>query len=342
MRTALDRVAAGATIQSPAAVSAEARERLQALGYVGASADASTAPGDGLPDPKDKREILERYRAAVDLAGERKWRQAIALVQEILHDEPQMADLWAQLATFASRIDRFDQAVDAYKHYIALKPTEPQAYLGAAAAQLRLRKFADAREHAALAIEVAGEKDGRSRAQAHELLARVALAQKDFDTARAEAERAADADPSMPVTSYIEGRIQYDQGHYGDAMPSFEQAIGELRNPKARPIPELYYYAGDTLGRLERYNDAEVAFKEELKLYPLNARARAGLAMLYQATGRADVAEQAIRDMVRITPTQETYALAARLFTMFGRRQDADAVRADARRAFGTARPSAR
>ena len=125
-------------------------------------------------------------------------------------------------------------------------------------------------------------------------------------------------------------------------MPSFEQAIGELRNPKARPIPELYYYAGDTLGRLERYNDAEVAFNEELKLYPLNARARAGLAMLYQATGRADAAEQAIRDMVRVTPTQETYALAARLFTMFGRRQDADAVRADARRAFGSARPAAR
>ena len=67
-------------------------------------------------------------------------------------------------------------------------------------------------------------------------------------------------------------------------------------------------------------------------------RARAGLAMLYQATGRADTAEQAIRDMVRITPTQETYALAARLFTMFGRRQDADAVRADARRAFGASR----
>jgi tetratricopeptide (TPR) repeat protein len=125
-------------------------------------------------------------------------------------------------------------------------------------------------------------------------------------------------------------------------MPSFEQAIAELRNPRARPVPELYYYAGDTLGRLERYNDAEVAFKEELKLYPLNARARAGLAMLYQATGRSDAAEQAVRDMIRLTPTPDTYALAARLFTMFGHRQEADAVRADARRAFGASRPSAR
>src|SRR5262249_32640826 len=61
MRTVLDRVAAGATIQAPSEVSADARERLQALGYVGARADVSTAPGDELPDPKDKRDILERY-----------------------------------------------------------------------------------------------------------------------------------------------------------------------------------------------------------------------------------------------------------------------------------------
>ena len=42
LRGALDRVAAGATIQAPAEISADARERLQALGYVGAQADVTT------------------------------------------------------------------------------------------------------------------------------------------------------------------------------------------------------------------------------------------------------------------------------------------------------------
>jgi arylsulfatase A-like enzyme/Flp pilus assembly protein TadD len=337
MRGALDKIAASATIQAPAEVTAEARERLQALGYVGTQSEVTTAAGESLPDPKDKREILERYRTAVDLAGERQWPQAIAMLHQILRDEPEMADVWAQLAAFAIRIERFDQAIDAYKHYVALKPSEPQAYLGAAAAMLRLRKYADAREHAELAAQVAGEKDTRTRASAHETLARIALAQHDFEKARAEAALASDADASIPIVAYIEGRIAYDQGHYDLAMASFEQAIGELRNPRSRPIPELYYYAGDTLGRLERYHDAEVAFTEELKLYPLNARARGGLAMLYQATGRPDDAEQAIREMLRVTPTPDAYALAVRLFTMFGRRQDADAVRADARRGFPVA-----
>jgi arylsulfatase A-like enzyme/predicted Zn-dependent protease len=335
MRSALDRLVAGATIQNPTEVTADARERLQALGYVGAQTAVSAVGGEDLADPKDKREILERYRAAVDAAGERRWPQAIALLQQILREDPEMADVWAQLAAFATRIERTDVALDAYKHYVALKPDEPAPLLGAAGALFKLRKYADAREHALTAAEMAGAKDVRNRAAAHQLLARIALAQRDGDAARQHATAAQDADPAMPFTAYVEGRVLYEQGRFGDAMPYFEQAIAELRNPGAHAPPELFYYAGDTLGRLERYHDAEVAFTEELKTYPTNARARGGLAMLYQATARPDRAEAAIRDMLRISPTPEAYALAGRLFTMFGNPREADTVRAEARRMFG-------
>ena len=55
--------------------------------------------------------------------------------------------------------------------------------------------------------------------------------------------------------------------------------------------------------------------------------------MLYQANGRPEAAAKVLADMIRITPTPDSYALAARLYTMFGDRQQAEAVRADARRA---------
>jgi len=117
-------------------------------------------------------------------------------------------------------------------------------------------------------------------------------------------------------------------------LPLFEQALAELKKSGGLQMTELHFYTGDTLGRLERYPDAEAQFLEELKYFPQNIRARAGLAMLYQATGRADAADRVLGDMTRISPTPESYALAARLWTMFGNRQRADAVRADARRAF--------
>jgi arylsulfatase A-like enzyme/predicted Zn-dependent protease len=337
LRSALDRLTAGQTLQAPNAVPAEARERLQALGYVGASTDISTASGETLPDPKDKREVLERYRAAVDAATERNWREAVRLLQEIVKEDPEMADVWSQLATFAGRLDRQDLALDAYKHFIDLKPSDPGGYLGAAATLLRMQKLKDAREQAQFAAEMTTDADTRSRESAHELLAKIALARHEADEARAEAERAQQADPRQPVVAFVEGRLAYDQGQFADALPHFEAAIADQTKNGDVPLAELHYYAGDTYGRLERYPEAEMQFLAEVHDYPQNIRARVGLAMLYQATGRADTAERAIDQMLRATPTPESYALAARLWTMFGNRQQADAVRAEARHAFADA-----
>ena len=331
LRSALDRVAAGATIQPPAGVSADARERLQALGYVGAQSGVSPRPGDALSDPKDKRDILERYRAAVDFASQRKWAQAISLLQQILRDDAEMADVWSQLAVFAARLDRYDLSVDAYKHYIALKPQEPTAYIGAAAGLLKLRKFDEAREHAALAADVAAEGDHRSKASAHEMLARIALAKHDAEAAREEAGLARAEDPKLPLPIYVDARLLYDQGRYADALPGFLEAAAELKKPGAPPINELHFYTADTLARLERYPEAEAEFIEELKYFPQDIRARGGLAMLYQASGKPEDAVRALDDMLRITPTPDGYALAARLYTMFGDRKQADVVRAEAR-----------
>jgi len=63
------------------------------LGHPCAGGAAGPGPGESLPDPKDKRQILEQYREAVDLAAARRWPQAIAVLEEILRGDPEMADL---------------------------------------------------------------------------------------------------------------------------------------------------------------------------------------------------------------------------------------------------------
>jgi len=334
LRGALDQVVAGAAIHPPHDVPADARERLESLGYVGGQSVVAPAAGETLPDPKDKRQILEQYRAAVDLAAARRWPQAIAVLEEILRADPEMADVWAQLAIFATRLDRFDLAADAYARHIELQPDEPTAYIGAAAALLKLRKLDEARDHAQMAADVASAANTRARAAAHEMLATIALARRDPDAAREEARLAREADPALPLPLFIEARLLYDEARYEDALPLFEQAIGELKKPGARPMIELHFYTADTLARLERSDEAEAEFVEELKYFPQNTRARAGLAMLYQAGDRFDEAEAVLSDMIRITPTPDSYALAARLYSMFGNRKQAEAVRAESRRAF--------
>ena len=312
LRGVLDRVAAEARIQPPAAISAEARERLQALGYVGAHPDASTVPGDTLADPKDKRQILEQYRAAVDLAGQRQWPQAIAILHKILNDDAGMVDVWSQLAVFAMQIDRYDQALDAYKHLIELTPQDSSPYIGAAAALLKLRKPDDAREHALLAVEIAARDDHHARAAAHEMLSRIALSKHDLDAARSEAASARQEDPTLPLPDYVDARILYDQGKYDEALPLFEKASAESRKSGSVQIAELHYYTGDTLARVERYAQAQAEFNEELRTFPQNVRARGGLAMVYQANGEPDAAERTLTEMLRVAPDYFGYALASR------------------------------
>jgi tetratricopeptide (TPR) repeat protein len=333
LRGALDRLVAGSTINAPAAVPADLRARLQALGDIGTETDVPIATSDTLQDPKDTHQILETYRAAIDLAGERRWLPAIGLLQQVVRDDPDLATVWGQLASFAGRIDRFDLAVDGYRHYIELKPSDPAGHLGAAAALIRQRKLDDARAHAELAAQMAGATDTRSRTAARELLAKIALVRKDADAARSEAALARESDPKLPLPVYVDARLLYDQAKYADAAPLFEQAIAE-QNAGGSPLSELHYYAADTFARLERYEEAEAQFAAELHDFPQNIRARGGLATVYHVMGRPDEAVEAIAELLRVSPTPESYALAARLWTMVGNRQQADAVRAEARGAF--------
>ena len=334
LRGALDRLVAGTPIGSPSAITAENRQRLLSLGYVGAPTEITSTPGADLPDPKDKREILERYRASVDLAAERKWGLAMSLLQQILVEDPGMGDIWGQLAVYAVREERYAQALDAYKHAIELRPSDPTNYIGAAAVLLVLGRLDEAREHATLALRVAGDGDTRERVAACEQLARIALAKHDGDAARRAAELAQQADPTLPMPAYIAARLQYDQGQYADALPLFQQAVAGMRDSRSSEMLELHFYTADTLARLERTAEAEREFLEELHYFPQNTRARASLAFIYQTSGRPDAAARALEDMLRITPTPPSYALAARVWTMFGNRQEAEAVRARARQMF--------
>ena len=128
---------------------------------------AALGPAAGaLADPKDTYEILEAYRAAIDLASSRKWPQAIRVLQRILEQDEGLAEIWTELGADAVRIDRFDQAADAYARVCALRPSDPAGYLGAAAALLKARRLDEAHEKAQSALDASVKTDGHARAAA--------------------------------------------------------------------------------------------------------------------------------------------------------------------------------
>ena len=103
-------------------------------------------------------------------------------------------------------------------------------------------------------------------------------------------------------------------------------------------LNDVHFFTADTLGRLERYDEAEAEFLTELRLFPNNGRAHANLAMLYRSQSRDDEVERTIDDLLAAMPSPEGYGLAAQLWTIFGEASRADAVRAEARERFPEAR----
>lgn len=340
LRQVLNRLTAGATVPQPDTVAAEEYQQLAALGYVGDVSDVTVESNAVLPDPKDKIAALETYRAAIDRDLARQWPEAIELLEAILRDQPDLADVWAELAAIQARAGRHEQAVDAYKTVIRLEPGNPAGYLGAASTLLQLRRLDEAREYAELALAAVSDPESRTRPAAHELLARIALAEGDGETARREADLAHRANPELPLPLYVEGRLLYDEGRYADALAAFERAATELKGADGAAIADLHFHASEALIHLERLAEAEYQLTEELKYFPQNIRARAALATLYQSMGRTDESGAVLADLVRITPTPEAYSVAARLWTTFGHAREAAMLRAEARRTFEPRRGS--
>jgi arylsulfatase A-like enzyme/predicted Zn-dependent protease len=288
-------------------------------------------------DPKDRPEIVETYRTALDLVTARQWPRAIELFQKLTREVPESADVWNQLARVASLSERQDIALAAYEHIIDLDGSDARSLIDAADVSLALHRLDDAEGLAMRALDVAGPAP-RALADAQDALARISLARHDADAAREHAAASRKADPSSVLPLYVDGRLFYDEGSLADALIRLEKASAALKKDQIAPPAGFHYLTAEALIWDDRPAEAEAHLLEELRQFPHNLDARAALATLYQSGGDHDHAAEVVADLIRVTPTPDAFALAARLWSAFGDQKQAAAARADARRLSGTRR----
>jgi arylsulfatase A-like enzyme len=281
----LSELLARAPAAKPSPVTPTDRERFEALGYVGLPG-APRSTDTELPIPMDHVEFVEDYRSAVTLAHAGSWQEALDAFRGLTREQPQMPDVWLQLARTAARNERQDVAIDAFRHALALDPDNVAGHLGAAASSLRARRLDDVVMHAQWVLDNA-DTHAVQKAEAHELLARVALSRRDAELARSEAAAAEREDSKRPVGAFIEGRLAMDQGRYPEAVDSLTAALAAADKSGRPPLADLRVFAAEALIRVDRIDEAEALLDAERLAFPANVRARAALQALYRATGRA-------------------------------------------------------
>jgi cellulose synthase operon protein C len=111
----------------PAALSAEDRQKLASLGYVGATA-APVVRKDA-PRPADMVALFEALEEASTLFVQAKYAKVIPLLERILGEDPYNLDATLRLATARSALGQDAKAMDAFRRARELAPASEDVKL---------------------------------------------------------------------------------------------------------------------------------------------------------------------------------------------------------------------
>ncbi|MDQ3280203.1 MAG: sulfatase-like hydrolase/transferase [Acidobacteriota bacterium] len=295
-------------VEEIGAVDPEAAAKLAALGYVG-SVKNRTGP---LPNPRDEIATLDDVKRAFRLADERHNDEAIAAMRQLLAHNPRLNDVWSKLGELLVATGQYDQAIAAYHSAIAQSERfSPDLALGLGFAYLEAGKNNEAAKHAELALK-------ESPREAHELLARVMLAEGRFADAEQHARAAIEIGDRQPRSILLLAEVQRGAGRLQDALQTVDEAT---RRANDLEVPHLYgadYLRGDILARLDRPDEAMRAYEREIAMSPDHLQSYANLAVIQFILGRRADGEKTLNAMTRKNPHRGAYALAAKTRAALG------------------------
>ena len=302
--------------QAPGVSDPEALAKLAALGYIGVASPPETARD--LPDPKDHVGELRQLRSALVLHSERRYPEAIAALRSLLARNPSMSDAWGALAEAEHRLGRSDEALEALRRQDALAPGSPQVLLSFSNQYLERGDFAEARLYAERALAASAPPE------AHEVLARIALLARNWPEAERQANLALQGHMGRKLPYLVLSQVAKARGDLPRALDYLDRVREKLQRSGETEMSNLHYYRGDILARMGREREAEAEFRREMEVFPENAAAWTGLALLYASDGRGREARGVLEDLLRASPTPRAYRAAAETLRILG---DPDAAR---------------
>ncbi|HEX3528259.1 MAG TPA: sulfatase-like hydrolase/transferase [Thermoanaerobaculia bacterium] len=304
-------------LAAPAQADAESAAKLASLGYLAAGVKTGSGP---LPDPRSKIATLDLLSKALAAYSAQQYSAAVPLFQQLLADNPHMADAWEHLGRALTALGRRDEALTAYKE--AMEETSGVGHVAIATGWLLLEmgRLDEARDHAALAL-------GTDASPAHNLLGQIALARKDYPTAEKEARSAIAAGGSRIGPFLTLAQTLKAEGQLDKALEITQQAVTEVGSMEGAPkYSGLWFLHGDLLARAGRDAEAEQAFRKEIEDFPANTDAYTRLAVLYTSQNRSQEAVAALRAMVERNDSPLAYIEAVRTLRTLGDPQSAAAL----------------
>ncbi|HEY6842749.1 MAG TPA: tetratricopeptide repeat protein, partial [Thermoanaerobaculia bacterium] len=294
---------------TPTGYDPEEAAKLAALGYVGSTVE--TKPGEILPDPKTKLGVFEDIQRAAALHREKKEEEALRLTDRLLAQNPRITDIWDLKSKILWNIGEPDASLVAAKEGLRQNPHSIALLFDVADLSLAAHDFDQARKHAEIAVSV-------EPGHAHEVLAKIALEQKNYDEAEKEANLALRTvmDPA-PEYMVIAG-AEKGRGNLTKALELYDRVLAAVQQRTPPTMEDAHLFRGDVLARLGRNDDAEREFRQEINDFPNEARAYSSLILLLSTEGRLDEATKLVFQAFKAAPGPHTYTVIADTLVSIG------------------------
>ena len=282
LRAALDRLTAGGEgVMEVGRLDRETAERLAALGYLGAEHATPTAARDiTRPEPKQMIAVFNRLRRANAAVRERRFAEALPVLQEVLQRDPRNAFATLVSGSAQMGLGRWREATTFFRRYLGMVPTSAYAHHWIAVCELRLgdREAALREADATLAL------DPRF-SDARVLRAGVLASRGEHATAIGELRRAVETDPAKPALRLDLARVLAEAGRPGEAKAEYDTLL------KLRPDDPAALTGRGALAAAS--GDAAAALRDlrrALELQPQLDEARIDLAQVLERLGQRDEA----------------------------------------------------
>lgn len=221
-----------------------------------------------------------------------RYQEAAEAARKAIMLKPRFAEAHTNLGVALQRLGRTDEAVAALTEAVSLKPASVRARNALGVAYRSVGRLDDALREFEEAVRL-----NHDSAEAHVNLGSVYLALERFEDAADELTEAISIDQKRADAHFNLGAALDKLGRPEEAVKAFKEAI------RLKPgCAELHRQLGMALAGAGSYEKAVGELHEAVQLDPGDAEARAGMARAYAEMGEYSAAVREYRESIRLSP----------------------------------------
>lgn len=240
------------------------------------------------------------------------YEKALPFFMQYLKINPESALAWVGAGDCCSNLGRYEEAIQAYKEAIRLKP-DYAAYNNLANTYYELGRYEEAIRAIQQAIRLEPEHAGGyyNLGNACDELGR-------YEEAIQAYKKAIRLKPDYANAHFGLGIANYNSGRYQEAIQAYRQAISLKPD-----FAEAHNSLGNVYRELGRYEEAIQAIQQAIRLKPGFAKAYMSLGLIYNELGRNEEAIQSYEQAIRLKPDDAAaYFGLGMLYDKLGRNEE--------------------